>query len=216
MAQGICSGVLEIGETCDDGNVITEACEYGILSCLVCAADCTERSGATRICGDLVQDAEEECDDGNTVSESCAYGEMSCTICAADCTEQAGDVRQCGDSITDPEEACDDGNPNNQDRCTDECTLNQPCGALPGAGACLTASAIRPICLSMKCNLSRPVISIRHRDLVGRFISDRTFGYRDRESTVGVGCRNLNRCGAAGITNYNAQRLRNHNWFGFN
>ena len=222
IAQGICgNGVLETGETCDDGNVITEACEYGILSCLVCAADCTERSGATRICGDLVQDPEEECDDGNTVSESCAYGEMSCTVCAADCTEQAGDVRQCGDSITDPEEACDDGNQNNQDRCTDECTLNQPCGALPGAGACPDRERYTP-------NLSEHemqsitacyfALDTPSAETWSEGLSriERLVTVTGNQRSVSDVLRNLNRRGAAGITNYNAQRLRNHNWFGFN
>ncbi len=40
------------GEECDDGNTITEACEYGESSCEVCAADCTEQPGAvTGFCG---------------------------------------------------------------------------------------------------------------------------------------------------------------------
>ena len=33
------------GESCDDGNAITEACAYGLDACTVCAADCTEQPG---------------------------------------------------------------------------------------------------------------------------------------------------------------------------
>ena len=74
-------------EGCDDGNTDTEECAYGLDTCTVCAADCTEQPGDTDLCGDGVVDAEEGCDDGNTDTEECAYGIDACTVCAADCTE---------------------------------------------------------------------------------------------------------------------------------
>lgn len=39
-------------EACDDGNTITERCDYGMQSCVVCDAACTEVAGATSYCGD--------------------------------------------------------------------------------------------------------------------------------------------------------------------
>ena len=50
------NGVVERGEVCDDGNVVTEACEYGQTECTVCTADCTEQPGETSYCGDGVVD----------------------------------------------------------------------------------------------------------------------------------------------------------------
>ena len=89
-------------ESCDDGNAVTEDCEYGLESCTVCAADCTNQAGATHVCGDGVTDTSEQCDDGNTVTEECDYGSESCTVCAADCTNQAGATHICGDGVVDP------------------------------------------------------------------------------------------------------------------
>ena len=110
-AQPECgNGVVETGESCDDGNTISETCDYGEAGCTICASDCTEQTGTLRFCGDGETDAEEGCDDGNTVTEVCGYGEVACTVCAADCTEQAGAVRFCGDGVQDEEEFCDDGN----------------------------------------------------------------------------------------------------------
>ena len=62
------NGVVESGEQCDDGNTVTEVCDYGLTSCTVCAADCTEQAGATSFCGDgiLQPDLGEVCEDGNS------------------------------------------------------------------------------------------------------------------------------------------------------
>ena len=72
-------------ETCDDGNVVTEACVYGLMSCTVCNATCQSVPGVTSFCGNAATDGMEACDDGNTVTEACAYGLMSCTVCDAMC-----------------------------------------------------------------------------------------------------------------------------------
>ena len=37
-------GVLNSADTCDDGNTVTEECDYGVEACTVCAADCTEQA----------------------------------------------------------------------------------------------------------------------------------------------------------------------------
>lgn len=50
-------------ETCDDGNAVTEHCDYGASSCMVCNSSCQQVSGATSSCGDgIVQPDNEECD----------------------------------------------------------------------------------------------------------------------------------------------------------
>ena len=36
-------GVTDTSEQCDDGNTVTEECDYGSESCTVCAADCTNK-----------------------------------------------------------------------------------------------------------------------------------------------------------------------------
>ena len=60
------NGVTEDGETCDDGNTVTEECAYGLPSCLVCDSDCQEVAGETDYCGDGDLDVpQEQCDDGN-------------------------------------------------------------------------------------------------------------------------------------------------------
>ena len=111
-------GTVDVGEACDDGNTVTEVCDYGLASCTVCAADCTEQAGATSYCGDLAVDAGngEECDDGNNDD---ADG------CEADCT-----LPFCRNDIVDPPEECDDGNNTPGDGCENDCTLTPPpaCG----------------------------------------------------------------------------------------
>ena len=67
-------GFVQIGvELCDDGNTETEVCEYGELSCAVCAQNCEEIAGVTSYCGDGIvhRDEGEVCDDGIEGSASC-------------------------------------------------------------------------------------------------------------------------------------------------
>ena len=67
------------------------------------------------VCGDdLVNAPDETCDPpGSTLSNG--------NTCRGDCT-------YCGDGIVDSGEACDDGNTNNNDTCSNSCTINPLCG----------------------------------------------------------------------------------------
>lgn len=107
--SGSCGdGVVDLGEDCDDGNTVTEACAYGVPSCLVCTANCTRGPGLTSVCGDGQINGPETCDDGNTVTETCAYGQTSCTVCRANCTSGAGTVvGYCGDGVVNGPEQCE-------------------------------------------------------------------------------------------------------------
>ncbi len=63
-------------EQCDDGNAITEGCDYGQQSCIVCDATCQSVAGATSFCGDNNLDAGkgEQCDPpGITCNNACQY-----------------------------------------------------------------------------------------------------------------------------------------------
>lgn len=63
------NGTVETGETCDDGNTISETCTYGQTSCTVCNSTCQSVAGQPGgRCGDGVIAANdvETCDDGNT------------------------------------------------------------------------------------------------------------------------------------------------------
>ena len=80
------NGVSEIGETCDDGNAVTESCAYN-TSCTVCNASCQSVSGSGPSCGDGTIDANngEACDDSNAVDDG--------NGCSATCQR----VGACGD-----------------------------------------------------------------------------------------------------------------------
>ncbi|MBK7825254.1 DUF4215 domain-containing protein [Nannocystis sp.] len=129
---GVCGdGMVDPGETCDDGNQVN----YD-----GCTNVCTLPK-----CGDGIKQAGEECDDGNTdETDSCrstcegpACGDgfkqpgESCDdgvdnggydLCKEDCSG----TRFCGDQIVDMEETCDDGNDVADDGC-DMCVLTS-CG----------------------------------------------------------------------------------------
>ncbi|MEO6773027.1 MAG: DUF4215 domain-containing protein, partial [Kofleriaceae bacterium] len=119
------NGVVDPGETCDDGNIMNGD---------GCSADCK----SAEKCGDGVVNTEagEVCDDGNTVSGD---------GCSADCKS----LEQCGNGITDVDEVCDDGNTQNgtcgdghlcdsnadctvgtctPDGCSADCKSNETCG----------------------------------------------------------------------------------------
>jgi hypothetical protein len=65
---------VETGESCDDGNRVTEACAYAELSCTVCNASCQSVAGETSYCGDGILDASEVCDEG------ASNGAGSCSV----------------------------------------------------------------------------------------------------------------------------------------
>ncbi len=119
-------GVInELVEGCDDGNAVTEVCDYGLEACTVCAADCTEQAGITSICGDghVDADAGEACDDGDANGTTdCAYGEDACQLCSNGCRQIAGETSVCGDGIIDEAngEECDDGI-DGGNGCTNDC-----------------------------------------------------------------------------------------------
>lgn len=102
VGTGICSvssncgdGSLDPGEECDDGNTITESCEYGLTSCTVCDSSCLYAPGETSYCGDSVTDsaAGEECDDGNTTS-----GDGCSSVCLLEEVCVHSETRQCFES----------------------------------------------------------------------------------------------------------------------
>jgi cysteine-rich repeat protein len=90
--------IIEVGEECDDGNLIDgDACE----------ADCRNP-----FCGNGIVDTDETCDDGNTEPHD-------------GCTPQC--LSTCGDGYLDPGEACDDGNRLEGDDCRFDCAAPR-CG----------------------------------------------------------------------------------------
>jgi len=76
---GVCGNhSIETGEECDDGNTVTEKCDYGETECVVCASNCTSQPGVTEFCGDNIKNGSEECDDGNTADgDGC---DKTCTV----------------------------------------------------------------------------------------------------------------------------------------
>ena len=87
------NGVVESGETCDDGNTVS-------------GDGCPATCGPS--CGDGILDPGEQCDDGNTVSGD---------GCAGDCQTD----ERCGNGILDLGESCDDGNRVEGDGCSSRC-----------------------------------------------------------------------------------------------
>jgi cysteine-rich repeat protein len=120
-------GMIDPGETCDDGNVSnTDECPdtCQLASCgdgyvytnvedcddgnTVAGDGCSDTCVYEAICGDGTVDGEEQCDDGNTVDED---------VCTAACMDAA-----CGDGIVWADmEGCDDGNADDADACPGSC-----------------------------------------------------------------------------------------------
>ncbi len=103
VIESNCCGnnIVEAGEFCDDGNLITEVCTYGETSCTICDGACLEQAGQTAYCGDGVTNASggETCDDGNAVGGDCC-GE-TCMI------EAPGTVCRAAADVCDVDEICD-------------------------------------------------------------------------------------------------------------
>ncbi|HVK89712.1 MAG TPA: DUF4215 domain-containing protein [Kofleriaceae bacterium] len=95
-AQPVClvttcgNGVVDSGESCDDGNINE--------------GDGCSPACKPEICGNNVMDPGEICDDGNT---------MSGDGCAGDCRSE----EDCGNGVIDVGEDCDDSNDDNTDDC---------------------------------------------------------------------------------------------------
>jgi cysteine-rich repeat protein len=119
-AQAICiagpcgDGITDdaVGETCDDGNV---------LSGDGCSPDCL----IEETCGDGAVTGGEECDDGNLVSGD---------GCSPECMIE----EICGDGAVIGREECDDGNLVSGDGCSPECIFEETCGdgAVTGGEEC--------------------------------------------------------------------------------
>ena len=71
-------GVIDQGESCDDGNQVTEACDYGQRECVVCGDECREQPGLPSYCGDGTLDEAEACDDGD---------DNGVSLCSSECQE---------------------------------------------------------------------------------------------------------------------------------
>ncbi|MBU2639138.1 MAG: hypothetical protein KKG75_00340 [Nanoarchaeota archaeon] len=100
------------GETCDDGNTVTETCTYGQTSCTICNSACKSIAGTTSYCGDGKYDSSNEgCDDGNTANSD---------GCSKTCTIETGYTCTGSPSVCFPGETCFDGIDNNGNGNIDE------------------------------------------------------------------------------------------------
>lgn len=82
--QGVCgNGIQEAGESCDDGNTVTESCDYGAPTCDICDSTCQLVTLPGGFCGDGVKNGTELCDGNDTGDASCQSlghpgGALSC------------------------------------------------------------------------------------------------------------------------------------------
>ncbi len=72
-APNVCgNGVVESGEQCEDGNVVTEFCPPNKPDCMVCDATCHLVNGQVNrvigFCGNGTVETPEQCDDGNKLN----------------------------------------------------------------------------------------------------------------------------------------------------
>lgn len=126
-------GVVDPGETCDDGNDDltdgcpsgplgtcapascgdgflwhgVEACDNGVANSDTEANQCRTTCNVPH-CGDAVRDTGESCDDGALGSD----------VCSSECL-----LGTCGDGFVQAPEECDDGDDNPWNECTNACTL---------------------------------------------------------------------------------------------
>ena len=101
LEVGCGDGLVQLGESCDDGNGDND--------------DACTQACAAPTCGDGFVNNGEQCDDRNT-----APGDG----CDGTCQDEG--TPSCGDAILQAGEACDDGalqNGNNPDQCRSDCTL---------------------------------------------------------------------------------------------
>ena len=108
-------------ETCDDGNDVTELCDYGATECMVCDSACQYVSGPTRYCGDGVLNAEEgeECDNANLNADDAGCLEACISATCGD-----GLLRMDLPEGIEGYEACDDGEGNNDlGACLSDCVV---------------------------------------------------------------------------------------------
>jgi fibro-slime domain-containing protein len=143
-------GVIEAGETCDDGNATPgDGCsglcqiEPGWL-CPTPDTPCIK----IWICGNGVVDPGETCDDGNTqsgdgCSSTCqAEPGWQCPGASTDGGAASGGACiqiKCGDGVVETGEGCDDGNNASRDGCSATCQIEKG-WQCPTPGAACTAS----------------------------------------------------------------------------
>jgi fibro-slime domain-containing protein len=126
-------GIIETGETCDDGNSVPgDGCSG---TCQIEPGYACPNPGkpcvftGQGLCGDGKIEGTEGCDDGNTVSgDGCSStcqveAGYSCTIPGQPCTKT--NVATCGDGMVETGEQCDDGNTVSGDGCSSTCQLEK-------------------------------------------------------------------------------------------
>jgi len=124
------NAVLETGEECDDGNLISgDGCSVG---CKNETSTTTDSTGSSN-CGNSVVDSDEECDKGssNGVQCSAAYGK-TCTYCSSSCQNVIFSGGSCGDGT------CQSSSENSE-TCLGDCPLceegdTQPCSIVGAFG----------------------------------------------------------------------------------
>jgi fibro-slime domain-containing protein len=127
------NGVVESGETCDDGNSVPGDGCSGVCqiepgySCPTPGQKCVY--SLTQVCGDGKIEGDEACDDGNTKSgDGCSATcdvepGYSCGAAGTACVATA--TGTCGDGAVNAGEQCDDGNKITGDGCSATCQLEQ-------------------------------------------------------------------------------------------
>ena len=103
------NGILDAGETCDDGNNVNgDGCD-----------EFCQDEVPGDVCGNSIVEVGEQCDDGNVIDGD---------GCDSTCQLEAGACNN--DGVVDPGEQCDDGNLVDGDGCESDCTLTNPadCG----------------------------------------------------------------------------------------
>jgi len=136
------NGVIQLSETCDDGNTVSgDGCSDTCMveagfSCVGQPSVCTPL-----VCGNGVVQPGEACDDGNTASgDGCSD---TCTVEAGfTCSGQPSVCIPivCGNGVVQPGEQCDDGNNVNGDCCTADCRLD------PAGTACTLSGSLPGVC----------------------------------------------------------------------
>jgi len=124
------NGLLEPGETCDDGNTVAgDECSR---LCQIEKPACPLGTACLIVCGDGILHSSETCDDGNTTSgDGCSSTCLtepgwacSSGLCVPSLGSDGGQALDggCGDGIISGAEECDDG-PENSDTAYPACTL---------------------------------------------------------------------------------------------
>ncbi len=138
------NGIIEMGETCDDGNTTSSDGCASVCSVEVGYSCTGVPSACTPVCGDGIVAGSETCDDGNNVpgdgcDSNCTEEEgFSCTGTPSACTAI------CGDGIVAGAETCDDGNSVSGDGCDSNCSVEAgySCTGTPSACTAICGDGI--------------------------------------------------------------------------